>query len=250
MDARVEKTMKSLKRNGFRCCYAADAREARAIVSQMIPQAASIGMGDSATLRQLGIVKQLEEEGRVIVNPASERIVSLINEGKCDAEQHRRLQRLSLMCDYYLAGTNALTEEGELINTDAAGNRVAGMFFGPTDVVLVAGVNKIVPDIAAGFNRIRNCCAPSHAKTKMRKTPCAVTGKCANCNSPERMCRVTGIIERKPAKTDISIVIVGMDLGLGWDEDWPEERKNRLYDNYAAQTKVRRPAWLDGGGQS
>lgn len=244
MDAKVEKTMKSLRRNGFQCYYAANESEARSVVSHVIPPAASIGVGDSATLRQLGILDSLAKEGRVMVNPVSELIVDLINSGKCNGEQHRKLQRLSLMCDYYLTGTNAVTENGELVNTDAAGNRVAGMFFGPSKVVLVVGTNKIVANIEEGISRIRNCCAPNHAKTKMRKTPCAATGRCANCNSPERICKVTTIIERQPNKTDISIVLVDEDLGLGWEDDWTQERKDRLYDKYAKVTKVRRPKWL------
>lgn len=244
MDTRVEKTLQALKRNGFEAYYAEDESAAVELVQTLIPKACSIGIGDSATVRELGILDALEKEGRTIVNPVSELIVEELNAGRCDMQQHLKLQKLSLMCDYFLTGTNALTEDGVLMNTDAAGNRVAGMFFGPENVVLVIGTNKIVPDIEAGMERLRNNCGPQHTKTKHRKTPCAVTGHCVNCNSPERLCRVTSFIEKKPLKTNIKIVLVDGDYGLGWDASWEKGRIEDIYDRYAEVTHTRRPEWL------
>lgn len=244
MDERIEALLRTLERNGFHTRYAPDAESARSQVLELIPKACSIGIGDSASIRQLGILDEMAREGRVMVNPVAPIIVEQINSGACDAKQHRRLQALSLQCDYYLTSVNALTETGALISTDAAGNRVAGSFFGPEHVVLVVGSNKIVENIEAGIARIRNCCAPMHAKTKQRRTPCAVTGKCADCNSPERLCRVTGIIERKPSKTDITVVLVDQDLGLGWENSWDQDRVQEISDRYVQATGVRRPSWV------
>lgn len=245
MDIRVERTIKALKRNHFNTYYVENPKEARDKVLELIPEPMTIGIGDSATVRQLGIIDAINREGRMMINPMSEYMIQLINDRKMTGDQHRKIEKMALDCDCFLTGTNAITENGELINIDAAGNRVAGMFFGPPKVILVIGTNKIVSDIASGIDRIKNCCAPQHAKTKMRKTPCAVTGRCQNCHSPERLCKVISIIEQKPNKTEINIVLVNMDLGLGWDASWDQNRIDHIYERYKEQTHIRRPSWIE-----
>lgn len=248
MEPNTEKTLKALERNGFHAYYAESGQAACDVICELIPKSCSIGVGDSASVRQLELLKRLREEGRILVDPVCPLIVEQLNAGNCDRDQHRRLQWLSLQCDYYLTGTNALTVGGVILNTDAAGNRIAGMCFGPQHVVLVVGVNKLVDRIEDGIRRIRTCCAPVHACTKQRKTPCTVTGTCMDCNSAERICRVTSIIERKPSKTDISVVIVNQDLGLGWEADWDPQRIEAIQTKYIQATSVRRPEWVTRKG--
>jgi len=244
MEGIIRKTAEALRRNGFQVTCVSDAGEAVKAVLDIIPGPMTIGIGDSATVRQLGIIDAIQAEGRLMINPVSPYLVHLINIEEMTGAQHRKIQRMALDCDYFLTGTNAVTETGALINIDAAGNRIAGMFFGPENVVIVVGSNKIVSDIPAGIDRIRNCCAPQHAKQKMRKTPCVVDGRCHDCHSPERICKVISVIEQKPSKTNIHIVLVDEDLGLGWDSSWDQERTDRIREGYAGQTKVQRPSWI------
>jgi len=139
----------------------------------------------------------------------------------------------------FLAGTNAITLDGRLVNVDAAGNRVAGMFHGHPKSIVVVGRNKLVNNLDEAFNRIRNVIAPNHMWIRAvelggdrTETPCVATGACSDCRSKDRMCNVFTIIEGKPLRTDISIVIVDEDLGLAWDESWPRERIDRIKEEY------------------
>jgi len=141
-------------------------------------------------------------------------------------------------CDVLITGTNAITTDGKLVNIDAVGNRVAAMIFGPKKVIIVVGRNKIVKDVKEALHRIKNVIAPYHAKTKDFATPCAQTGKCSDCSSNRRICSVTTIMEKKPWRTDITIVLIDEDLGLSWDEKWSTERIARIKSDYEKVTWV------------
>ena len=130
-------------------------------------------------------------------------------------EERLAVMRRQLTCDLFLTGTNAVTISGFLVNIDATGNRVASMFFGPQKVIVVAGRNKIVEgDAMEAMQRVKSWATPPNAKRLNFNTPCARTGFCSNCNSPERLCRVTTILERKPRFTDIRVLVVNEDMGL------------------------------------
>jgi hypothetical protein len=112
------------------------------------------------------------------------------------------------------------------------------MIFGPRKVFIIAGRNKIVKDVNEALYRIKNLIAPFHARTKGFATPCAQAGKCIDCNAPKRICSVVSIIERRPWRTEISVILVDEDLGLSWDETWPEDRIRRIKSNYEKVTWV------------
>jgi hypothetical protein len=118
-----------------------------------------------------------------------------------------------MTADLFLSSTNALTMTGEIVNRDGAGNRVNGMTFGPKKVVLCAGVNKIVPDLDTAIARLEEKAGPRRAVSLNRKTPCVKAGICMDCDSPERICRITSIIHRKPIMTDITVVILNEVIG-------------------------------------
>jgi hypothetical protein len=118
-------------------------------------------------------------------------------------------------CDLFLSGTNAATTDGCLINIDGLGNRVAAMIYGPNKVIVVVGRNKIVEgDLIDGIQRIKAESAPPNARRLGRNTPCAVTGFCSDCDSPDRICHVTTIIDSKPSATDLHVLVVNEDMGL------------------------------------
>ena len=245
MEEIIEKTLKALERNGFGAYYAGSGQDAARMIMEMIPVNETVGIGDSATLRQIGVPKMLKEDGRVVIDPFDDRLVERMNTGEVTAKDNLKYSRMALGCDWFVTGTNVLTMNGILMNTDCTGNRVAGMFFGPENSIMVVGKNKIVPDTEAGYDRLRNICGAFHSKTKQRKNPCVKAGKCVNCNSGDRLCRITTILEKRPKNTNANVLIIDDDLGLGWDRDWDAERIDRIYYAYAAVTLMKRPAWMD-----
>jgi hypothetical protein len=154
----------------------------------------------------LEVEARLREMGREILNHANPAL---------SRDERMDVMRRQLTCDLFLSGTNALTLSGELVNIDATGNRAAAMFFGPRKVVVVAGRNKLVDGTAHdAIQRVKNWATPPNAKRLNFKTPCASTGFCSDCNSPDRLCRVTTIIDRKPRFTDLRVLVVNADLGF------------------------------------
>ena len=150
----------------------------------------------------IGVQKALQERGNMVFN----------HQG-LSKEEAFKVRRQEITADVFLSGANAVTLEGELINVDGSGNRVAALAFGPGKVIVVAGANKIVKNEAAGRERIKMMAAPLNADRLQRKTPCRVTGMCMDCHSPERICNVTTITHRPLTYTDIHVIIVGEAMG-------------------------------------
>ena len=171
------------------------------------------------TIRQLGLRDELVKRGNIEVFKPGER----------SFEDMRRIQN-----DIFLTSSNAVTLDGKLVNIDAMGNRVAQMMFGLPKVILVIGKNKIVTDVDTAIHRVKYVIAPYHGMTMGIEAPCAVDGKCSDCKSPGRICNITTILEKKPRMTEFVIILVGEDVGLGWDPDWPEERKEKITSAYRA----------------
>lgn len=228
----MEIVRKSLLANDFAHveCFE-DGDRAAGLVLDMIPLGAQVGLGGSTSVRQLGILERLRQRGTAIINDAES--------GEIPFDE---VLRRTLLSDVLLASSNAVTLDGNLVNIDGIGNRIGGMVFGPKKVILVIGRNKIVADVDAAIDRLKNVISPYHAMAYGAKLPCAVTGRCTDCSSPSRICRVTTIIERKPSFTDISILLVGEDLGLGWDPVWPEDRRERIASVYMETRKRYYPA--------
>lgn len=201
----VERTRKALEGNGFKSLFVPDARSAVEAILDMIPDGAIVGIGGSMTLTQIGFFKAVKGRGVDLINPFGKDI---------SLEERGELNRRIFSCDYFLCSTNALTEEGQLYNVDATGNRVAAMFFGPKKSIVVCGINKIVKDMEEARRRVWNFAAPTNANRLGRKTPCTKTGVCADCNSPERICNISVELLKKPIRSDILILIIGEPLGL------------------------------------
>ena len=200
------KAVNSLVKNGFGAVYCATPQEAFDYIVREAADAVSVGFGGSMSIVGLGVEARLREMGREILNHGDP---ALSRDEKMD------VMRRELTCDLFLSGTNALTLSGELVNIDATGNRVAAMFFGPRKVIVVAGRNKLVDGTAHdAILRVKNWATPPNSRRLSFKTPCASTGFCSDCNSPDRLCRVTSIIDRKPRFTDVRVLVVNADLGF------------------------------------
>jgi len=186
-------------------------------------------MAGSVSVSQLGLTDQLRKRGN--------KGLDFPKPGESFFEEMRKGRK-----DVLLVSTNALTMDGKLVNIDGMGNRVAGMFFGVRKVFLLVGANKIVRNLDEALERVQKTIAPYHAKYIGVNTPCAATGECSDCNSPQRICNITTIISKKPPLVDLVIVLVGEDLGLGWDPEWPEERIEKITSAYRAEMEKFRAA--------
>jgi len=234
LEAQIEKALKNLLANNFDTKAAENKNAAKGIIVNSISEEAVVGIGDSATTRQIGIIEELERKGTRVLNPFSRELTT--DHAKTTIRDN--ISRQIFSCDVLVTGTNAVTRDGKLVNIDAVGNRVASMIFGPRKVFIVVGKNKIVKDVNEALYRIKNLIAPFHARTKGFTTPCAQTGRCSDCNAPKRICSVTSIIEKRPWRTEISVILVNEDLGLSWDEKWPQDRIHRIKSNYEKVTWV------------
>ncbi len=222
MDALVDKTIRSLEKRLIKGWAAANGAKARKIIGRIVPREAVVGTGDSSSVRQIGAVEMLKRRGNRVING-----FDLSKEIK-DLQSHFDYGFWPMIeatvCDVFLTGSNAITEDGRIVNVDGNGNRVAGMVWGHPTSILVMGKNKIVKNLDEALDRVKNVICPEHLRRKGAPSPCTRTGHCHDCVGPARVCAVTTIIERKPVHTDLHVVIVDEDLGLGWDRSWPAER--------------------------
>ena len=214
----IEKIVKALKANNFSPVeYVEKAKDAIPIILSLIPADASIEMAGSISVAQLGILDLLRKRGN--------KGLDFPKPGEFELMRKSRK-------DILLVSSNAVTLDGKLVNIDGMGNRVTGMVYGVKKVILLIGANKIVRDVDEALDRVQLTIAPYHAKYIGLNTPCASTGECSDCSSPQRICNITTIITKKPPSLDFAIVLVGEDLGLGWDPNWPEERKEKIAAAY------------------
>jgi len=205
-EQKCQKAVEALGTNGFTAVYCQTPDDARQYILDAAANAAIIGFGGSMTIADLGVQQELATQGKEILNHSISGL---------SRDQKMETMRRQLTCDLFLSGSNALTTRGELINIDATGNRVAAMFFGPKMVIVVVGRNKLVDGTPQeAIQRVKQWATPPNAKRLNFNTPCAKTGFCSNCNSPDRLCRVTTIIDRKPRFTDLRVLVVNADLGL------------------------------------
>jgi hypothetical protein len=205
IEEKAKKAVERLVAHDFKAIYVKTKEEAVQEIRKQITPKQRIGVGGSLTLRELGILEKLDAEGYTIYNhwkPGLSR------------ESMLEIRKSQMTSDLFLSSVNAVTLNGELVNIDGIGNRVNSTVFGPGKVILVAGHNKIVDDVQEGIKRIKNVAAPLNARRLNIDVPCAKLGKCVDCNSPNRICRVIVIHERKPSLTDIFIILVGEELGF------------------------------------
>ena len=204
VEEKAKKAVEKLAAHDFEAIYAKTKEGAVEELWKRITPKMKIGVGGSVSIRSLGILEKLEAQGYTIHDHWKPGL------SKENAFEIRRLQMTS---DLFLSSVNAVTLDGELVNIDGIGNRVNAINFGPEKVILVAGYNKVVDDVQEGIKRIKNVAAPLNARRLNIDVPCAKVGKCVDCNSPNRICRVIVIHERKPSWTDILIILVGEELG-------------------------------------
>lgn len=206
---RLEKLKKNLEANQFEAFLADTADHAKNVVlTEIIPntQPGSLAWGGSMSFKSTGLYDELKGDQRYILFDNFKKGLPF--------EEDMKLRHQGLQADLYITGTNAVTDSGQLVNLDMIGNRVAAITFGPKNVVIIVGRNKIVPDIEQAMNRIKNIAAPANSLRLKMKTPCTKSGQCENCQATTRICNVWTIHEKSFPKGRIKVVLVNEDLGL------------------------------------
>ena len=227
-EKKMQNLIKQLRRNRFDAILAEDARDAKDKILEMIPEHASVGVANSVTVRQIGILDALRNRGNRLIDPIS------MGYGLVEftEKEHNETMRDSINADAFLSGTNAVTEDGKLVNIDGVGNRVVGMIWCLGQSIVVVGRNKIVKNIDEAMKRIKNMVTPTFAKRRQLALPCVKAGRCVDCNIPKRACNITVILEKKPALQELIVVLVDEDLGLGWEKEWSKGRIDDIRSKY------------------
>jgi len=205
-EKRCREVVNALRKNNFEAEYFAKALEAKEKIISLIPKDSTVARCGSVTLTRLNIFKELAKKGCNVINPYIPGLSS---------EEVLKRRREVFYSDFLLSSANAITYDGKIVNVDGIGNRVAGIIFGPKRVIILAGKNKIVSDVESALKRIKDVAAPLNARRLKRDVPCRVLDRCpGDCNSPERMCNVTVILEKRPSASQITVFLVGEDLGF------------------------------------
>jgi L-lactate utilization protein LutB len=201
---RVDRTLESLKNNNMKGYYIENREQLFEILKKLIIENSIIGVGDSITLSETGVLDFLREGNYEFLDKYRDGITS---------EEKKQIYIQNFSADTFICSTNALTENGELYNIDGNGSRVAPMIYGPKQVILVVGINKIVKNIEEAEKRVRNYSAPIDAKRLNKNTPCTTLGYCVDCKSPNRICNHFTIIRGQFVKDRIKVIIIGEELG-------------------------------------
>lgn len=187
--ATLERAAEALRRRGYEAVAVSTRDEAKAVVMEEAARAKSVAWGGSETIKEIGARAALEA-------------------GEWEIRDHQT------QADLFLLSANALTEDGIIVNIDGTGNRVAASIYGPKRVVYVVGRNKVVAGgVVEAVRRAKKCACPPNCRRLSKKTPCASLGVCADCDSPDRICKVTAIFDRCPTRTSTLVVLVDEDLG-------------------------------------
>ncbi len=194
----------ALNRNGFSAQYYPTRQQVSAIMEQWLVKGASVGFGGSMTVRDLGIQERAAEAGCEILDH---------NAPGLEPDARKTILRRQLTCDLFISSSNAITLDGEIVNVDGTGNRVAALTFGPKKTVVIAGINKIVRNLDEAYARIETFASPMNNKRLDRANPCVKTGICMDCKLETRICRIYSVLRMRPSMSDFSVIIVGESLG-------------------------------------
>ena len=173
-------------------------------LKDIIPEGSIVGIGNSKTLKTMQISETLSHQGFKVLDKTLAR----------NKEESDVLKKKSLLADWYLTGSNAITVDGQIVNIDHSGNRVAAMLYGPDNVIVVVGVNKIEQTLNQAIDRVRNIAAPLNAKRAGFNPPCVKLNKCIDCTSHDRVCNYLVVIEGQSKPGRLKLCIIEQELGF------------------------------------
>ena len=204
-----DKLIAAFKRRNITCEVVPSRAAALKRAQELIQPGQSVSFTGCKTANQCGMHRWLRET-------AGENDFTLYDPYRpgIDWPERFEINKQGILADWLLAGANAITKAGEIVNLDGTANRVAGISFGPKKVLVVAGINKIVDNLEAGIKRVRDIAAPLNSKSLPLGNPCEVDGKCHDCSKPTRICRVWGIVEGQMDPERMTVLLVEEELGM------------------------------------
>lgn len=188
---------------GIEGYYCDNRVEALSMVKRFLTPGCTISWGGSETLKEIGLLDYLENSDYILYDR---------NEGKTPEEKTKMYANI-VTADYFFMSANAITLDGLLVNIDGVGNRVACLSYGPKNVIVIAGMNKVAADVEAAFARVRNFASPANAVRLNRKAPCAQLGRCAGCLSDDCICCQAVVTRKSLIPNRIKVILVGEELG-------------------------------------
>jgi L-lactate utilization protein LutB len=199
------KIVENFKKRHFDAYYCPDRESAVTKLFELIPSTDIVAWGGSATMEELGIQDKLKERKYAVID----------RDSAATPEERDELSRKALLCDTFILSANAISADGQIVNIDGTGNRVAAMIYGPKSVIVIAGLNKVAPNLDAAISRARNVASPMNKQRfEDLKTPCSVTGLCADCISPDCICAYLAVARISRPAGKIKVILVGENLGM------------------------------------
>lgn len=201
----AQTVMKSFEKRQIESYYCEDSAAAVQKALELIPAGSSIAWGGSETIKQCGLMAALRAEPKY----------TLIDRDTAKTPEEKSAMFARICCaDFFLMSTNAFTLDGHLVNIDGLGNRVAPLCYGPKNVLIVTGMNKLTKNVEDGLNRVHLVAAPPNGVRLNRKTPCALTGKCGDCLAPDCLCNQVVVTRHCGQPGRIKVIMVGETLGF------------------------------------
>jgi len=204
MDESMEKLINKLRKRNIAGYFVNNKKELAELIKDLIPEGSTVGCGDSVTLEQTGVFELLRNGNYSFYDKHKPGLTK---------EEKRELYLKNFSADTFITGTNAITRDGKIFNIDGNGSRVAPMIYGPDQVIIVVGTNKIVKDEDAAIKRARQVAAPLDAKRLKKETPCVKKGKCVDCSHKQRICNDFVLINGQFVEDRIKVIIVDKELG-------------------------------------
>lgn len=194
----------NFKARNIEATFVETLEEVKDRIVELIPIESSVGIGNSKTLKEMEISKLLMERGNTVFDKTI----------ATSKEESKLLKKKSLLSDWYITGTNAISKEGHIVNIDHSGNRVAAMIYGPDNVIIVIGKNKLCDTLEDAINRVRNVSVPLNAERAGYNPPCLKLKKCVDCKSDQRVCYNMVVIEGQYERNRMKLFIVNEELGF------------------------------------
>lgn len=201
----AETLIKNLQKRQIEAHYCPTSAEAVALANSMVTSGSTVSFGGSMTLSESGMLNALTARTDITLYDRSTAQTP---------EEVTDIYHKALSADSFFMSTNAISVTGELVNIDGNGNRVAALIYGPKQVIILAGMNKVTPDLASAMTRAQNTAAAPNAVRLNRETPCAATGVCHDCQSPDCICANTVITRRSQTPNRLKVILIGEALGF------------------------------------
>lgn len=200
----AENIIRNMEKRQIEGHYCPTAKDAVALASRMVSAKSTVSFGGSMTLSESGMMDELKRRSDLTLYDRNT---------AASPEEVTEIYHKAFGADFFFMSSNAISVSGELVNTDGTGNRAAALIYGPKHVIILAGMNKVAPDLPSALERVRTLAAPPNSIRLGRNTPCAATGLCSDCQSPDCICANTVITRRSMIPNRIKVILIGETLG-------------------------------------